>query len=203
MVRWCLYPQVGPAAERPVRWAAGMRELASISALFAVVVISVGAQADSSDKPQVVPQDLHEFALSNHCIPPADFFEMRFEVAPPYVYADGAGPGPLAAALWCQPDPSIRSYTLLFRPGAGDLGLGTCSPAIPNQTHIGGLMLVDPSRVRPASLVEPSAFRPLLDPKAPPLSSPIRESRLLKSESDGAGCYFLCRESTWFFRCFD
>jgi len=180
-----------------------MRRFELVSLLLVTFGLSLSALAEQTEKPTVVPQDLHEFAISKGCIPPANFFEMRFEVAPPYVYAKSNGPGPLAAALWCQPDSSVQSYTLLFRPGAGDVGLGSCSPTIPDQSHIGGLTLVEPSDVKPSSLVEPSAFRPLLDPSAAPLSSPIGKRLLLRSESDGVGRFFLCHKGTWFYRPFD
>jgi hypothetical protein len=172
-------------------------------ASLAVLFCSHAARAEERPKPRVVPQDLHEFALSKGCVPPANFFEMRFEVAPPYVYAPDTAPKQPAAALWCQPDPSLARYTLLFRPGAGDLALGDCPAAIPDQGHIGGLSLVRASHVRPISLVSPSSFHRVDNPKAPPLTESLGDRFLLKSESDGVGAYYVCHAGAWYFSSFD
>jgi hypothetical protein len=199
--RFFLWGLVARAAE-PGRWAAGMERFARLSTLVVSLGIILSAFAAHAGEPTVVPRDLHEFAISKGCTPPANFFAQRFEVAPPYIYAKSDDPSPLAAALWCQPDLSVESYTLLFRPGGGDVGLGSCSPAITDQSHIGGLELLKPSDVEPSSLIEPAAFRPLLDPSRPALSGPIGKRLLIKSEHDGVGRYFLCHEGTWFYRPF-
>jgi len=180
-----------------------MSRYAPLVALLAVPCIMQVAEAQERPKPRVVPQDLHEFALSKGCTPPANFFEMRSEVSPPYVYASVTSADPPAAALWCQPDLSVSRYTLLFRPGAGDIGLGNCPPAITGQGHIGGLSLVLASSVRPRSLADPSAFRQIANPGATPLSEPLDGRVLVKSENDGVGTYFVCHAGAWYFRSFD
>ena len=175
-----------------------MRFLATVLSVLVLTHAGLARPTDASDFPRVVPQDLHDYAQTKGCSPPADFYVMRFEVAPPYAYANLKkwAPGPLAAVLWCQPDIAVRTYKLVFRAGTGDIGLGSCKPEIPNQSHIGGLSLVARKNL------SEFPFFQISDPKIQVLPSSTAATIAVKSEHDGVGSYYLCHAGEWFFRAF-
>ena len=172
-----------------------MRVTKSITAL---VLLATSCSGPALHSVRVtVPIDLYEFAISEGCHPPGDFFEARPGVEhPPYVYAtDPLSPQP-AAAVWCEQSLGSREYTLLFRGGGGDAGQGSSPNRIPSQQHIGGLSL--------ASVAELDLrdFRFVSNPSrpGPAVSSPSGVS--IHSEYDGVGEQFYCYNGEWLFRVF-
>ena len=164
--------------------------------LFVVVYHSGLANADSP-KCLTVPIDLNEYALRQNCTPVDDFYVRRGVTVPPYVYAEVGGPEP-AAALWCREKKGGRTkYILLFRPGDGSVGQGTCPPRIPDQEHIGGLSLLYKSDLKL------DQFRFISTPAlSGPPSQPLKEIAI-KSEYDGVGSIYYCHEGKWLKYIFD
>lgn len=140
----------------------------------------------------VVPEDLLRFALAAACTPPADFYAERPDAPrPPFAYAGGEDMPERAAVLWCRRGEPQEGYSLLFRPGAGDVGQGDCPAEIPGRPYIGGLSLA------PIADVEVSWLRPLSEPNAPPLADAPTAALAIRSEHDGVGNYFVCHAGRW------
>ncbi len=172
------------------------------SALLLAIVLALAsshavAGPDSiAEIPLVVPSDLHEFAVAHSCVPPASFYARPGVRNPPYVYAEDASGSDAAAVLWCRPAAAMERYTLLFRPGTGDVGLGACPAAIPDQTHIGGLSLFRPGRVNLG------LFGYVDSPGRP---GPERTAEIevgVRSFYDGVGAEYVCDAGRWLVRRF-
>jgi len=177
------------------------REALAVSVL-AILLLTAGfpvvaAEGASLSSPEL-PRELYEFARSQGCVPPADFYSARPGIEQqPYVYAHTSAPK-AAAAPWLhdkgQPE---GHYTLLFRRGRGSIGQGGCAPLIRGQTHIGGLSLVTGyksplssfSRVGDLSHNGPADAR---------VSGPV-----IRSEYDGVAREYYCYRGIWFERAFD
>jgi len=157
------------------------------------IVHSSAGDAASVVPGAALPEELLRFALAAGCTPPADFYAEHPDAPkPPFAYAAGEDTLERAAVLWCRRGELQEGYSLLFRPGAGDVGQGDCPAEISARPSIGGLSLV------PIADVEVSWLRPLSDPSAPALADPPTASLAIRSEYDGVGSYFVCHAGQWF-----
>ena len=87
-------------------------------------------------------------------------------------------------------------YTLLFRPGHGDVGQENCPAQIRGQTHIGGLSLI------PLADLNVAQFRYLEDPKKLAPTTEPTAGMAIRSEYDGVGTEFYCHDGKWLYRRF-
>ena len=145
----------------------------------------------------VVPRDLHDYSQTLECEPPADFYDHRFAVQPPYLYALIDSAEPAAAAFWCRAEGRSDQYSLIFRPGEGDIGRDDCPIRISRQGQPGGLSVVN------SSTLDLDQFRGVSDVKNRIRREANVARRAIRSESDGTGTYFLCVDGEWFFWSYD
>jgi len=169
--------------------------------LLALVASTIACERAPQDRPNaprasnevlVVPQDLHEFAVSKACEPVRDFFRRQGVRQPPYVYDILEPKHPFAGALWCQPAGGQPGYyTLLFNFDSATEGMAHCPDRIPAQRPIGGLSLIEPHDLTldAFSYVDTT---PIAGPQSARVVGPA-----LQSEYDGVAHIYYCYNGRW------
>jgi hypothetical protein len=184
----------------------GQRHLAALTTCFLLLTLfSTSASADTL----VMPRQLVELALANHCTQIDDFFEGRGMLNPPYAYGVLPGGAENGAVFWCKKKEgkSERSYKLMFAVrGPNDLTVDLAAPK-----QLGGCPAVVEWWNGPSGLsietrrnLKLRDFRYVTQPRQLGPAVVVASARVIVNDnSDGLVSIFLCYRGQWLVANFD
>jgi hypothetical protein len=164
-----------------------------LSYFLAVPVFPSSISADTL----VMPRDLVDFAVANHCAQIDDFYERPGTVNPPYVYGWLPGANEDSAVFWCKKvEKNEKPYNLMFKVQDPQL-LGGCPAVIEWWNPPRGLSIKTRRNMALRN------FHLVTAPQSVGPSIVVPNARVIVSEYDGVEADFYCHEKQWFVEFFE
>lgn len=167
------------------------RRLWATFTIQAVLVMSVFSGATPAQT-LVMPKELVDFALANHCTQIDDFFEDP-GTNPPYAYGWVPGTGGDSAVFWCKKmEKSDKPYSLMFKV-TDSKQLRGC-PAMIEWPYPRGLSI----ETRRSLQLHDFRFVTALQRSGP--MTVVANARVILNSYDGVTDIFYCHQGQWLVR---